>query len=140
MIDAQAILDDFYKSYYERLHGTGLLSSGGNIMHSQLERSRGPTSHFSKTLELGSGNLEHFPYVRHSWDEYVAADIRKPSPKSRASQFWTTPGTRFVEADASDLPFEDQYFDRVVATCLLLHIHDLPKAIAEWQRVKKIPA
>jgi ubiquinone/menaquinone biosynthesis C-methylase UbiE len=42
-----------------------------------------------------------------------------------------------LEADATELPFPDQYFDRVLAVHLLEHIPDPAKAVREMARVLK---
>jgi SAM-dependent methyltransferase len=137
MIDAKGILDDFYSNFYEKLHGSGLLGRGGQTMHSSLEKGRGGQDSYRHTLELGSGNLEHFPHVKHKWSSYTAVDIRKPGESTKHNAFWGSAGTKFVQADACELPFDNGVFDRIVATCLLLHIEDVPQALKEWQRVRK---
>lgn len=45
------------------------------------------------------------------------------------------PAGNFVEADAQDLPFEDESFDAVVCSFGLMHVPDQPKALSEVRRV-----
>ncbi len=47
------------------------------------------------------------------------------------------PAGEFVEADAQDLPFEDDSFDVVVCSFGLMHVPDQPKALSEVRRVLK---
>jgi SAM-dependent methyltransferase len=135
-MNLDGVLDDFYENHYEKLHGEGALGLGGKLMHSFLERGRSATHHHSKVLELGCGNFEHFPYLKHNWDEFTAVDLRVPSD-IEARNFMAVNGTKFVKSDVSTLPFEDNSFDRVLATCLVLHIQELPNALEEWQRVTR---
>ncbi len=45
--------------------------------------------------------------------------------------------TRFVNADAHDLPFEDGAFDSVVALDLLCHLGNPSRALREFHRVMR---
>jgi len=40
-----------------------------------------------------------------------------------------------MQCDAVSLPFPDQCFDRVIATCLIAHLKDPEVALTEWRRV-----
>ena len=39
--------------------------------------------------------------------------------------------------NAEALPYEDEKFDRVIATCLLIHLREPEAALKEWMRVLK---
>ena len=39
--------------------------------------------------------------------------------------------------NAEDLKFSSSYFDRLIATCLIVHLNDPEKALREWRRVLK---
>jgi ubiquinone/menaquinone biosynthesis C-methylase UbiE len=39
--------------------------------------------------------------------------------------------------NAEELPYKDDSFDRVIATCLLIHLRNPEKALQEWRRVCK---
>lgn len=45
------------------------------------------------------------------------------------------PGGEFIEADAQNLPFDDNSFDAVVSNLGIIHVPDQPKALAEVRRV-----
>jgi SAM-dependent methyltransferase len=123
--------DAFYSRYYQQVLCTGVVGSAQARTHKALERHAGPDMVFPRVLEVGAGNGEHFPYVRHSFDEYVETDMRQPVFPHPDSD----PRRRFEVADAQALPFRDTSFDRVIATCLLLHLPEPETALAEWRRV-----
>jgi SAM-dependent methyltransferase len=45
--------------------------------------------------------------------------------------------THYVQSDAQAIPFPDNHFDGVIANHMLYHVPDLPRALAEVQRVLK---
>ncbi len=47
------------------------------------------------------------------------------------------PSATLKNADAQDLPFEDQSFDAAVCNCGIMHLPDQPKALREARRVLK---
>ena len=86
-----------------------------------------------KILELGFGEGEHFGFVVPDYTEYIATDIDaerleriRPSLPKNAS---------VLGCDATALPFPDQSFDRVIATCLIAHLPKPEEALQEWRRV-----
>ncbi|MCY4728387.1 class I SAM-dependent methyltransferase [Nocardioides sp. STR2] len=90
------------------------------------------------TVEVGAGRFEHFPFVLHPRHHYVATDIRVPRDNViyRSLVAGTGPaGLEFRQSDAMALDFDDHSVDRVVATCLLIHLPDPYGAAQEWQRV-----
>lgn len=135
--DPQRIVDDYYEHHYQHVHGGGRLGAAAAIMHTKLERGR-QSADFPITLELGSGAFQHYKFVQHRHDLYIASDIRVPGqgedPETRTCS-GDSPTVAFVQADAVDLPFHDHSVDRIVTSCLILHIPDPHAAIVEWQRV-----
>lgn len=111
-------------------------------MQRHLEHGHGRESNFPKVLELGAGSLQHHPFVRHSYETYIASDIRPIGTHAGWAEWGggRTPdaiGNFTMTADATAIPFDDATFDRVVATCLILHIPDPAAALQEWLRVTK---
>lgn len=136
----QQIVDQYYAQHYEAVHGSGRLGQASSVFHQRLERQRRASDHFSTTLEVGAGHFQHFPFVRHSFDTYLATDIRTPDDSRlyRELQAGTAaPGLEFKVMDALSLDLEDSSVDRLVASCLLIHLPDPMAAIREWQRVCK---
>jgi phosphatidylethanolamine/phosphatidyl-N-methylethanolamine N-methyltransferase len=80
-------------------------------------------------LEIGSGENEHFPFVAHNFSKYVAIDIKKPKSIPLDPRF------QYIQGNVEKLPFKDSSFDRVIATCLLLHLDNPEIALEEIRRV-----
>lgn len=132
-----ALVDDYYAEHYVQVHGTGILGAAQRGTHERLERGRS-RMRFPITLEVGAGSLQHYPFVRHAREHYIATDIRPPveGPFVTALEQRTAPGNlTFQLADATRLPFASQSVDRIVAGCLAVHLKDPLAAIIEWQRV-----
>ena len=89
-----------------------------------------------RKLEIGAGSGQHLINYPNKYGEYFALDINSSGfEKILKSDFQGK--IVFVDADVQSLPFEDQYFDRVIATCVLAHISDPRKALMEILRVTK---
>lgn len=87
-----------------------------------------------KVLDLccGQGNVtEALSQARHS---VIGADFSSMMLSHARKRF---PAGEFVEADAQDLPFDDEAFDCVVCSFGLMHVPDQPKALSEVRRVLK---
>ena len=113
--------------------------SGGPIgaywkkIHRNLEK---PFNKFTygRVLELGAGNGEHFDSVRCGFDEYFMTDLRidgllKFNGRNKAI-------VTEVQ-DVNQLTYEDEFFDRILITCVLVHLAEPEKALAEMHRVAK---
>ena len=107
--------------------------------HKLVERAYDKDVKFGRVLEIGAGTGEHFPFVRHDFNEYILTD-HDPQTLAVAERkiagkeddrvlFETQPGDR--------LTYSDETFDRVVATHVLEHIYQPHLAIKEWSRVLK---
>ncbi len=64
--------------------------------------------------------------------DVVGADFSKAMLKIAEKH---VPGATFVEADAQELPFEDEEFDAVVSNLGICHVPNQPLALAELRRV-----
>jgi len=102
-----------------------------------IERKFYPELFFDRVLELGATDFNHLTFVRHGFLEYVVSDVdttileaTPPPPRT---------GVISVKRlDASNLSlYPDNYFDRIIATCLLLHLDKLETVLSEWRRVLK---
>lgn len=125
-------VDGFYNFYYQSVFGSGIAGKSLTRTHERLERPFAPSCHLSRVLEPGAGQGEHFRFVRHGFDEYVELDVR-PNVRPKVQD----PRIVRVIGDAQRLEYDDGVFDRVVATCLLLHLTDPEAALSEWRRVTR---
>jgi SAM-dependent methyltransferase len=130
--EQQRISDDFMRHWHEVLpRRYGVVES---FNHSYPVR-QAPRD-FRRTLELGVGLGEHLAYEKLTPEqerEYVAVDIR---PNMVEEFHRRHPRIRVLTADCQQrLPFEDGFFDRIVAVHILEHLPDLPAALREMHRL-----
>jgi SAM-dependent methyltransferase len=86
-----------------------------------------------RTLEIGAGLGEHLRYEDLSGQEYSAVELRDELAEAIRERY---PSVKAIVADCQErLPFNDAYFDRVLAVHVLEHLPDLPRALDEIQRV-----
>lgn len=133
-LDVQKIVEDYYKTSYAQIHGDSKLSKADKTFHKLLEKPHGKDDQFSNVLEIGSGNYEHLKYLRHIFETYTCVDLRTPT---RESPERFKDKVVFMQADATNLPFDDESFERVLSTCLLMHLPSPIEALEEWDRVLK---
>ncbi len=93
-------------------------------------------ANFERTLEIGAGIGEHLKYEKLSdaqASNYVAVDIRDNMAEEIRKAF---PRVRAITGDCQgQLPFDDGYFDRLLAIHVLEHLPNLPAAISELYRL-----
>ena len=128
--------DVFYALFYESMPcgDSGFMAS---VPHKQLERGFHQGDFFHTTLEVGGGSGNHVPFVRHNFRRYILSDLRQDSLQ-RAKDLVSSDArfeTRVSDAQALSIPTES--IDRLVATCLLIHLEDPEKALMEWKRVTR---
>ncbi len=123
-------MDNFFDSDYESIINSGKVGSLSKIMHKFYEKFfKG--MHFEKILEVGAGFANHKNFVS-SYKTYIQSDILYPSSNGEDSS------NGKVYVDAHDLSrFKNNEFDRLIATCLLIHLDNPHKALMEWRRVVK---
>ena len=99
-----------------------------------------PDRPFSNALEIGSGtgyfslNLMQENVIGH----LVATDVSTgmlSSLNATAASLGLADRVETRQADAEDLPFDDESFDLVLGHAVLHHIPDLAKAFGEFDRV-----
>ena len=99
-------------------------------LHTRMEKPFDESQMYPLTVEVGAGEGQHLPYVRHRFERYVLTDKR-----ASGSTEQLPPGAEFMSADAQDLPFESGTVDRLVSTCVLHHLPDPEAALQSWRRV-----
>lgn len=140
-VQSRLILENYYREMYtEVLYKKSFLNSGISFFHKQVEKYWKDKNLFETQLEVGIGNGEHFKFVENfPTKKYYGIDLILPNInllqgnvyKSMVNNF------QFIQGDSQKLPFEDEYFDRVVTTCVLHHVDSPILALEEIRRVVK---
>jgi SAM-dependent methyltransferase len=131
-ISAKDSIDEIYANDYSKILNSGAVGLVSNFLHKTLER-RLSNKVFPTTLELGAGMGQHFPFVKHQFTTYFETDLRYENLPHRESQ---KSQVKKLRIDAEKLSeFQDNSVDRVIATCLLIHLSNPENALKEWKRV-----
>ena len=125
--------DSFYSNHYSLMMNTGVIYRFWGLIHHLMER---PFKNISegRVLEIGAGNGEHIRAISGNIASYYATDIRVDSLKKNLSDFDNV----IVETqDVMNLSYDDNFFDRVIVTCVLVHLDNPVIALEEINRVVK---
>lgn len=94
-----------------------------------------PTAVRRRTLELGAGIGGHLEFEALDSQEYHCIELREAMTAELRRRY---PTVTAITADCQQrIPYENDYFDRVVVIHVLEHLPDLPAAIAEVHRTLK---
>lgn len=120
------------KKYNTHLY-TGLLGFTMRYCHRQLENFK-RKKNYSKVLEIGAGIAPHIDYLKHEFDEYFIAETSKG-----ALEFYKEmKNIKAFAYDGNNLPFEDNFFDRIIISHCLEHINNPEKFLFEMMNKLKV--
>ena len=119
-----------YKGLYGKLDLQG---------HVKLENKFSKADHFGKVLEVGCGSAEHINHIKHSYNEYHLTDsskmytmkLRENLPEKFRKK------TIISTENACKLSYDDNTFDRLVATHVMEHLPFPHEVFDEWSRILK---
>jgi phosphatidylethanolamine/phosphatidyl-N-methylethanolamine N-methyltransferase len=127
----------YYSTFYSKMMGedsTGLMSILWRYPHRLIEN-RFKKQKFSKILEVGAGEGEHLLAANVLCDQYTLLDTdSKRLMKVKES---TNFEISRVVADATDTKLQSDEYDRLISTCLIVHLANPEEALLEWRRVVK---
>lgn len=136
-IDYRSRFSEVYdNSNYDKSLQAKVMACG----HRELEKPYGPDVFFNKILEVGAGTCEHLKFVRHKFENYIVSDIDESTLSeglAKIKQF-NIENISIATHSANILPYEDNTFDRVIATHILEHLTNPHEALKEWKRVLKV--
>lgn len=121
-----------YDRYYNLLVHRGLVGRIFAISNKMIEK-RFNKFEGGQILELGATNLHHLKFVKQKFDSYIVSDLEiKNFPQILPEK------VQIQQLDAMNLNLiADNTFDRVIVTCLIIHVSDMNSALLEWRRVLK---
>ena len=126
-------LNCYYNTKYNSLRSRGIIGYGHRSIHKKLELKLSRELVFNSVIELGAGSGQHYEFVKHNYLEYFETDLRLENlpPRNNAK-------VKRMTIDATNLKeFSNDYFDRIISTCLVVHLADPETALKEWRRVSK---
>ena len=124
------------QNYDEANYNNNLSSSVLKKTHTLIEKDKHLNSHYGVVLELGVGTMAHFPHVHHDYDEYIASDHDPNVIEFLEKRSWPEK-VKILELSGSQLPFDNNSVDRVIATHVLEHVNNPVAVLEEWTRVLK---
>ncbi len=93
-----------------------------------------------KVLELGCGTgsmwIEHKDII-HKCSQVVFSDLSEGMLTEAKSNIGVLQNVEYKVINIQEIPFEDDYFDIVIANYMLYHVPNIDKAISEVSRVLK---
>jgi SAM-dependent methyltransferase len=130
--EQQRVSDDFMRYWHEVLpkkYGAIERFNHGYPLQVLPDRER------FVTLELGAGLGAHLAFEDLSRQDYHCIELRENMAEAINKRF---PGVSAIVGDCQEnLPYTDNFFDRVVVVHVLEHLPNLPGCIAEVRRVLK---
>jgi ubiquinone/menaquinone biosynthesis C-methylase UbiE len=119
------------KSYYDNFVYSGSVGIFKRLIHKFFENSSN-LKRFETILEVGAGSGEHKPFVKNNYDRYIEVDLRKTNHIKDFNSI--SEGSYYEDAiTLSSIP--DASIDRLIATCLIVHLKDPESALINWKRV-----
>ena len=143
---------DIYERDYERIVMKGGLLNRWvyRKTHQELERFEVKSSQSDiHILELGAQSDQHRAWVKKNYYRYVVSDINfEPLINSKLKHEITLseleskstaifPLISFEQIDAEQIDYPDDTFNRLIASCLIVHLNNPVDALHEWRRVAR---
>ena len=111
---------------------SGLMGFFMKHCHKQLEKYNFPKN-ISKVLEIGAGSAPHYKFITHPYDEYHIVET-----SGTVIQYYTdNPKVIATNYDGKTLPYEKEYFDRIIISHCLEHIINPEIFLFEMMSKKK---
>jgi ubiquinone/menaquinone biosynthesis C-methylase UbiE len=90
-----------------------------------------------KILEIGAGGGQHFSFVKNDFSQYLMTDISYWGKSKIEKIIEFDNRVSFELQDIEKLSFQDNSFDRVICSCVLIHVDQPLQALKELERVTK---
>ena len=111
---------------------SGLLGYVMRYCHRQLEKFDRKKK-YSKVLEIGAGSSPHIDYLKHDYDEYFIVE----TSSSALELYKKMKNIKAYSYDGNNLPFEDNFFDRIIISHCLEHTNEAEKFLFEMMNKLK---
>ena len=105
--------DSYNEHVYKGINGIIM-----KYCHRKLEKFEGKEI-YNNVLEIGAGTAPHIDYIKHKFDNYYIVDTSEEAIRSYESDKRIMPKIY----DGKILPFEKNFFDRIIISQVLEHIN-----------------
>jgi len=125
---------EFNKNYSKHLY-SGFLNNLFIKSHTLMEKNSNLLINKKNfILEVGAGEYPHINFLKHPFEEYYVADI------SELNEFYKInyPKIKYLKFNGKNLPYESNFFDRVIISHCLEHIEKPEIFLNELIRVTKL--
>ena len=119
-------------SRYDQHLYSGIQGYLMNLCHNQLEDFNF-SDNISQVLEIGAGNKPHYKFIKHKYDEYHIAET-----STEDIEIDDNPKVFLKKYDGKKLPYKDNFFDRIIISHCLEHIHHPEEFIEEVMNKLKV--
>ena len=127
-------IEKFYREDYDLVMGAGAVGWIWRQIHRLLDISLFDDNS-KRIIEVGSGSGQHLRFTDLNFEFYCETDIRNRNSSPEIKKIMNS---QFVVSDAQFLKeFEDDSFDALIATCLLVHLNNIHQALENWRRIVK---
>lgn len=125
-------VNEWYKNFSEKTYYTGFFRFGMTGVHKLMEKGISKNKKFEKILELGAFYGDHHQYVKNKFNEYYKTDLLYTE---EYSELVGDSKIFYQHLDATKLRQMQHKFDRVIATCLIIHLQNPRKILQDWREV-----
>jgi ubiquinone/menaquinone biosynthesis C-methylase UbiE len=131
------LFDKVSKSLYEGKSGYLLNKTHKHLTNFGNNKNKVKSVNNLKILEIGAGKGELYKYVTGNFDQYFMTDVSSWGIEEIKKIAETDKRVVFELQDIENLKYQNNFFDRVLVTCVIAHVTEPFKALEELRRVTK---
>jgi phosphatidylethanolamine/phosphatidyl-N-methylethanolamine N-methyltransferase len=131
------LFDKVSKALYEGNSGYLLNQTHKHLTKFGNMRARENKISYEKILEIGAGKGELYEHVDKNYNQYFMTDVSLWGEEEIKKISEIDSKVVFELQDIEKLEYPDNFFDRVLVTCVIAHVAEPFKSLEELRRVTK---